>query len=367
MKNFLHRLISNPRESKLQRILLAPLSILSLLYGWIVSARLFFYRKGIYRTHSLPCKVISVGNLTVGGTGKTPFVWLVAGMVHRSGYRTAILSRGYKGSYEGAYALVSDGERVLMDWRQAGDEPVLLARNLKGVPVIVGRERRIAGQYAIDRFQTEVLILDDGFQHLALKRDVNFLLLDSSSPLGTARLLPRGELREPLPQVCRADALILTKGGGDDIINNLGKRFMNLLKDRPAFRVRYEPQAIRVWGEEKTLPPHDLRGKKIWAFCGLAKPESFTRTLQTLGADILHFEVFPDHFSYGEDDLERINGQASQAGAEAMVTTEKDLVRLEGSPRRRVPLWALSVRHVFSDDDESRFQAFLFGRLGRKS
>jgi tetraacyldisaccharide 4'-kinase len=367
LKKFLHRLISNPRESKLQKILLFPLSVLSLLYGWVMSARVFFYRKGIYRTHSLPCKVISVGNLALGGTGKTPFVCLVAEMVHQSGYRTAVISRGYKGSYEGAQALVSDGERVLLDSRRAGDEPVLLARKLKGVPVIVGRERRIAGQYAIDRFQTEVLILDDGFQHLALRRDINFLLLDSSSPFGNARLLPRGELREPLSQFRRADALVLTKGGGDDIINNLGKRFMNLPKELPIFRVWYEPETIQVWGEERTLPPQDLRGKKIWAFCGLAKPGSFEKTLRGLGAEILHFEPFPDHFSYGEKDLERVGDQANQAGAEVLVTTEKDMMRLEGFPRGAVPLWALSVRHVFSGDDESRFAAFLFGRLGRKA
>jgi tetraacyldisaccharide 4'-kinase len=366
LKNFLHRLISNPRESKLQKILLAPLSILSLFYGWTVSARVFFYRKGIFHAHSLPCKVISVGNLTLGGTGKTPFVCLVAEMVHRRGHRTAVLSRGYKGSYGGPYALVSDGEKILLDSRRAGDEPCLLARKLRGIPVIVGRERRFAGRYAIERFQTEVLILDDGFQHLAVKRDIDLLLLDSSAPFGNGRLFPRGELRESWKQARRADALVLTKGGGDDIINNLGKRFMNLSKDLPVFRVRYEPETIQVWGEERTRSPQDLRGKKIWAFCGLAKPESFEKTLRGLGAEVLHFEPFPDHFPFQEEDLERLQRSSRQAGAEAMVTTEKDMVRLEGFPKGPVPLWALSVRHVFPDDDRSRFEAFLFERLGRK-
>ena len=367
MKNFLHRLISNPRESKLQKILLAPLSILSLLYGWAVSARVFFYRKGIYRTHSLPCKVISVGNLTLGGTGKTPFACLVAEMVRKRGYRTAVLSRGYKGGYQGAYALVSDGERVLLDPAQAGDEPCLLARKLKGVPVIVGKKRWIAGRYAIDRFHAEVLILDDGFQHLALKRDINLLLLDSSSPFDNGRLFPRGELRESLNQVRRADALVLTKGGTDDIIINLRKRFMNLSKDLPIFRVRYDPEAIQVWGEKGTLAPQDLREKRILAFCGLAKPESFEKTLGGLGAQILHFEPFPDHFSYKEEDLERLRRIAGEVGAEAMVTTEKDMVRFKDFAPGTIPLWALSVRHVFQGDDHSRLEAFLFGRLGQKA
>jgi tetraacyldisaccharide 4'-kinase len=232
--------------------------------------------------------------------------------------------------------------------------------------VIVGRERQLAGRYAIERFQTEVLILDDGFQHLAVKRDIDLLLLDSSAPFGNGRLFPRGELRESWKQARRADALVLTKGGGDDTINNLGKRFMNLSKDLPVFRVRYEPEKIQVWGEERTLSPQDLRGKKILAFCGLAKPESFEKTLRSLGAEVLHFEPFPDHFPFREEDLERMQRSSRQAGAEAMVTTEKDMVRLEGFPKGPVPLWALSVRHVFPDDDHSRFEAFLFARLGRK-
>ena len=367
MKNFLHRLISNPQESKLQKILLAPLSILSLLYAWVVSARVFFYRKGIFRTRSLPCLVISVGNITLGGTGKTPFVCLVAEMLHNRGYRTAVLSRGYKGSYEGAYAVVSDGERVLLGPRQAGDEPCLLAQKLRGIPVIVGRERWIAGRYAIDQFHTQVLILDDGFQHLALKRDMNLLLLDSSSPFGNGRLFPRGELRESLSQVRRAEAVVLTKGGGDDIINNLGKRFMNLSKEIPVFRVRYDPQAIQVEGEEKIRSSQDLRGKRILGFCGLAKPESFEKSLRQLGAEILHFQPFPDHFPYKEKDLERLRRVAGQVGAEAMVTTEKDMVRLRDFSRGRIPLWALSVRHAFQGDDHSRFETFLFGRLGPKA
>jgi tetraacyldisaccharide 4'-kinase len=366
LKRFLHRLISNPRESIIQKILLAPLSIFSLLYGWAVSARVFLYERGIFQARSLPCKVISVGNLTMGGTGKTPFVDLVAGMVRQKGYRVAVISRGYKGHYQGDYALVSDGERTHLDPRRAGDEPFLLARKLRGIPVIVGSNRRLAGQYAVERFQAEVLILDDGFQHLALKRDVDLLLLDSSGPFGNGRLFPRGELRESWKQGRRADALILTKGGGSDNINNLGKRFMNLSRGRPTFKVRYEPQILQAWGEERAMPAQDLKGKKIWAFCGLAKPVSFDNTLRGLGAEILHFEAFSDHYSYREKDLGRLQTDSRRAGAEAMVTTEKDAVRLGGFNRGPVPLWVLSVGHVFSGDDRVRFETFLFERLGRK-
>jgi tetraacyldisaccharide 4'-kinase len=367
LKNFLHRLIRNPGENLPSRVLLAPLTFLSFLYGLAVSVRVYFYRKGIYRSHSLPCRVVSVGNLTLGGTGKTPFAILLAEMILRRGYRAAVLSRGYKGKYEGACALVSDGERILMDPLQAGDEPSLLARKLKGVPVIVGRERWVAGRLAIDRFRTEVLVLDDGYQHLALKRDLNFLLLDSFSPFGNGRLFPRGELREPLSQVRRADALILTKGGADDKIINLGKRFMNLPEGRPVFRVRYEPEEIIVWGEERALLPLHLKGKKVLAFSGLARPESFEKTLQGLEAEIVGFEPFPDHYAYEGKDLERLVEKAMRAGAEAMVTTEKDRVRIKNFPPGRIPLWSLSVRHVFPGEDLARFETFLFERLGLKA
>jgi tetraacyldisaccharide 4'-kinase len=365
LKTFLHRLIRNPGENLPFRILLAPLTLLSFLYGLAVTVRVFFYRRGIYRSRSLPCRVVSVGNLTLGGTGKTPFVILLAEMIRRRGYRTAVLSRGYKGKYEGSCALVSDGDRILMDPLQAGDEPCLLARKLKGVPVIVGRERWAAGRLAIDRFRTEVLILDDGFQHLALNRDLNFLLLDSLSPFGNGRLFPRGELREPLSQARRADALVLTKWGTGDIIIHLGKRFMNLWEGRPVFRVRYEPEEIKVWEQEKVLPCVNLKKKRILAFSGLARPESFEKTLRELEAEIVGFETFPDHYVYEGKDLEQLRGKAVRAGAEAMVTTEKDLVRIKDFPPGTMPLWALSVRHVFPAEDLARFETFLFERLGR--
>ena len=223
LKIFLNRLIRNPEESRLQQVLLAPLGLLSFFYGWVLEARLFLFRRGIYKTHSLPCKVISVGNLTLGGTGKTPFVRLIAEMVRDRGYRTAILSRGYKGKFQGPHEIVSDGERVFMDAAKAGDEPCLLAEKLRGIPIIVGRERWVSGQFAVDRFRTEVAILDDGFQHLSLKRDLNLLLIDSASPFGNGKLFPRGVLREPLDQIARADAITLTKTRSDDNIKILKK------------------------------------------------------------------------------------------------------------------------------------------------
>jgi tetraacyldisaccharide 4'-kinase len=363
LKSFLHRLISNPEESQLQKILLAPLSLLAILYGWVVRTRIFFYRKGIYRTHTLPCKVISVGNITLGGTGKTPFVILVAGMIRNKGYRTAVLSRGYKGKYAGPYGVVSDGERTLLDAVQAGDEPYLLAQKLKGVPVVVGKERWVSGRFVLDRFKPQVIILDDGFQHLALKRDLDILLLDSHHPFGNGKLFPRGELREPLTQMGRADVLILTKAEEDDNINNLRKRLMNSPKGGPLFQVRYHPQEVRVWGEEMGKDSSILEGRKVLAFAGLARPSSFQKTLSILGAEILKFEVFPDHHPYSPGDLERLSGEALRAGAEAMITTEKDMARIRFISPPPLPLWTLAVGHEFQGNEGPLFAEFLFRRL----
>ncbi len=367
LRTVLTRLIAAPEQGKLRGLLLFPLTLISFFYGYVLKARIVLYRLGIYKTHALPCKVVSVGNITLGGTGKTPFVFLLAGMIRARGLRAAVLSRGYGGEFRGALGLVSDREKVLMNARQAGDEPYLLAEKLPGTPVIIGKERRVSGRCAVDRFGAEVVLLDDGFQHLALRRDLDLLLLDSSCPFGNGKVFPRGVLREPLDQFGRADAIILTKAGGGVRINNLEKEISDLAAGIPIFRVDYSPAVIRVLGTETLLPPETLKGRKILAFAGIARPESFERTLLDLGATIAGFEAFPDHYEYRPKDLARVWERASRSGAEAMVTTEKDLVRLMGSAPfsgRPVPLWALSVRHVFQGGDQSRFEKFLWERLG---
>lgn len=365
-KAYLHHLITRREESIFQKILFFPLCLLSFLYGLALSFRAYLYRKRVFKAHSLPCKVISVGNITLGGTGKTPFVSLLAERIHKRGYRAAILSRGYKGRYKGPYSLVSDGERVLMDFHQAGDEPYWLATKLRGIPVIVGKQRCLSGQHAIDRFRTEVVILDDGFQHLSLERDLNFLLIDSSCPLGNGRLFPRGILREPVDHISRADAIILTKTEGDDNILILKKNLAKLLEKIPVFETYYQPEQIWVAGQERSLPPETLTGKKVLAFSGIARPDSFKRTLLKLGANIAAFETFPDHYEYKPADLELLQEETVKSGSENMVTTEKDLVRLKDFTSGLISLWALSVRHVFREEDDLRFEAFLFERLGLK-
>jgi tetraacyldisaccharide 4'-kinase len=364
LDRFLENLIRAEKESKFRKLVLAPLCLLSFFYGLGISVRVFLYGRGICKSHSLPCRVVSVGNITLGGTGKTPLVCLLSEIIKARGYRVAILSRGYKGNFPGPFALVTDGERILMEAKQVGDEPYLLAEKLKGIPVIVGKERWLSGKYAVDQFRTEILILDDGFQHLPLKRDLNLLLIDSSSPFGNGYLFPRGTLREPLKQILRADAVILTKVGQSANITMIKQNLKKILKGLPIFQLDYAAGEIRLYQKKTSSPPETLKGKKILAFSGLAKPESFQKTLLSLGAEIVECKTFPDHYWYNEKDAAKLWIKAAQLRVDALVTTEKDLVRMKGLPPGDLPLWTLSIRHFFHENDQPQFEEFVFSRLG---
>lgn len=364
MGSLFNLFLSETEEGKLRKMLLSPLCLLSFFYGLLVRARVHLYRLGIFRSSSLPCKVVSVGNITLGGTGKTPFVILLAELFHGKGIPAAILSRGYKGSFSGPLGIVTDGKKTLMDVRQAGDEPYLLSRKLRGVPVFIGRERRLSGQAAVDKFQARVVILDDGFQHLPLKRDVNLLLLDARTPFGNGWLFPRGSLREPLDQAKRADAVILTKADPSVNIEKLKEKLLRWAPGSPVFALRYAP--IGIWDQiqERTLPLEVLRGRSILAFTGIGSPTSFRRSLENLGARIVGFNSFRDHYWYRPGDLRKLLQEGEQKGAEALLTTEKDSVRLEGFPQGKIPLWVLSVRHEFVGKEQERFEEFLWNKLG---
>ncbi len=362
---FFENLISAPEESKSRKILLLPLDLLSFFYGIILAVRRLLYRFRVFHAASLNCRVVSVGNITLGGTGKTPLVCLLAEMVQAAGYRVAVVSRGYKGNYHPPFALVSDGQRVLMNAAEAGDEPYLLARKLPGVPVVVGRERARAGRFAEEKFHSHVILLDDGFQHLALKRDLNLLLVDAQAQFGNRRLFPRGLLREPFTQLSRADAFVLTKVGQSSSINNLMEDVRKAGGHRPVFLVTYAPDVVRT--VEGTLPVASLAGRKVLAFCGIARPESFRDMLSALQAEIAGWETFPDHYAYTAPDRDRLFAEAKRLRVDALVTTEKDMTRWEliDPVPGPAPLWALSIRHVFRrEEDGGRFEEFLFSRLG---
>lgn len=323
------------------------------------------YRKGFFRQHELKAPVISVGNLVLGGTGKTPLVLYIAKFLLSRSKKPAILSRGYKGTASEAVNVVSDGKTILMDVESAGDEPRLLAEKLPGTPVITGRKRWASGRFALENFDVDHIILDDGFQHLAVKRDLDLVLFSTRKLLGNGRVLPGGELREPLSALKRADAFIVT--GGNSPENEDTAAFFELLKHRfpekPVFTGTYVAGAIMTGGmEEKnnsySLP--EVRKISVYGFCGIAQPESFHNTLQQAGLKLAGFQAFADHHAYSSYDIDELCRRGKSTGAQALVTTEKDLVKLGGRFPQSVPLLALSVRLRM----EKSFDRFLQDRLG---
>ncbi len=305
----------------------SPLLLASFIYRGAVSLRNHFYDAGIFHTRKMKCRVISVGNIIVGGTGKTPVVIMLAGMLKGHGYRPAILSRGYGGKRKGRTDVVSDGHDVLMRTDEAGDEPVLIADSLKGVPVIVGKERSLAGKLAVERFGADVLILDDAFQHRCLSRDIDIVLLDSEKPFGNGFILPRGGLREPEKGLQRADAIIFTstEGDVDPAANDMPVAEIPKI---PTFR-GYRRARCLVGGVVKdTIPLEYLKGKRICAFSGIAEPESFRKILKPLCGEITVFIPFPDHHVYTGKDIEHLREVCRESRAEFILTTEKDGIKL---------------------------------------
>ena len=329
----------------------------SLLFNGLIQLRFWLYRQRILHDQPLGCLVVVVGNLTVGGTGKTPVVEKFARALAERGRKVAILSRGYKSkrppfwrrawnalthAEEPPPRVVSDGTQVLLDSEEAGDEPFMLARNLPGVVVLVDKNRVKAGTYAIRRFGCDTLVLDDGFQYLHLKGRLNLLLVDTTNPFGNGHLLPRGILREPVKHLRRASYVFLTKSTGrrDPELENL------IQKHNPGVDIiecAHRPQHLQRVGQAERQPLDYLKNRRVGAFSGIATPESFEHFLRELGANLVYTKRFLDHYRFTQEDLNLVFEQAQQAGLEFLVTTEKDSVRLSGDLRFPLPLYYLRL------------------------
>ncbi len=319
-------------------------------YSSAVRFRALLYRLHVRHGRNLGAGVVSVGNLTVGGTGKTPTALWLAENLRARGYRVAILSRGYGGSARKTMIVsreTAGGEDgTTSDWRVVGDEAVLLARRFLG-PVIVARRRAEGGELACRRFGANVLVLDDGFQHLSLARQFDLVCIRDGS-LGEVTLLPAGRFREPLSALRRATAVLLTKGqGGGDVDALLRKR----LRDRPVFRGDLRPLCLVTssGGGWEEMPLSRLAGRRALAVAGVADPASFYRTLHEWEARIEDFLEFPDHHAYTLDDWKKIANRSRDL--ELVVTTEKDLVRLEQFPFAREKLVAVRVAMEVEDGE----------------
>jgi len=322
-----------------ERILLFPLYLFSLPYGWAVRTRSLFYSLKLLKTKTLPCPVISVGNITVGGTGKTPLVMAIAEGLMNRGISTAILSRGYRGTGT-SEPVVSDGRRLFLSPQESGDEPFLMARVCKGVPVLVGKDRFKNGRIAFRQFGIKALLLDDGYQHLPLRRDLDILLIDATVGFGDQNLLPRGILREPLSHLRRAHLFLLTKVMDPERCHPLEKKIQEIHPRAPVFHSRYQPtKLVNPIGEEEELD--SLKGKRIIALSGIANPDYFSSLLRERGAEIVREAVFPDHHSYGNKDLSFVQEKSKEA--DWIVTTEKDMLKLRQLGIDHLPIRALRI------------------------
>jgi len=319
----------------LRRALLLPVAGLAQLYGLGARLHRAAYRSGWLEARTLPCRVVSVGSLAAGGSGKTPLAAWLAAALHARGRRVALASRGYGRRGGGAVEVVSDGVTVLCGPERAGDEPLLLAAQAPGVPVLVARDRGAAGLRAVERFGAEILVLDDGFQHHRLRRDLDLVVLDGAAGLGGGAVLPRGPLREPPAALALADAIVVMDG---PLPPEDEARVAALAPGAARFAARRAPRSLRRLGAAGEEPPAALRGAEVGMLCGIARPASFRATLEGLGARVVAERLFPDHHPYRARDLRGLAGAAPR-----WVTTEKDAVKLDPAWCAELDLRVLAI------------------------
>lgn len=361
---YLYRLVHGEKEGLLADCLLAVLRLLSFLYEIGVSLKLSLYRNGILKQHKLPCQVISLGNITVGGTGKTPTAQRLAAIIRDMGCRVVILNRGYRAKHKGEVGVVSDGKKIYMSATEAGDEAYLLAKNLPGVPVLIGKHRAITGQYAVDKFQAEIIIMDDGYQHWQLVRDLDIVLIDTINVFGNNFMLPRGTLREPLENLDRANAFLLTKADQSTEHARFDIRDKVKTYNAQALIVEsiHNPRCfieIEEWykGEiSKNIAPLEaIQGKKVMALSAIGNPSSFEQTIVDIGAEVVYSARYPDHHSYNMKEMQEVLQQALDNDVYAIITTEKDAVKIPAEfihSERKVPIYVLGIELKFTEGSE---------------
>ena len=368
LESYLVKLIQEPGADRDQppgiRLLLKLLSVLSATFAVVVAFRALLYRVGLLRRFPLGIQVISIGNVTAGGTGKTPVTEIFARTLAAEGRKVAILSRGYRRKEAPFWVrmftqvvtpplVVSDGKRVLLDSAVGGDEPYMLASNLPGVAVLVDRDRVKAGRYAIKRLGCNTIILDDGFQYQKLKHSIEVVLVDSTNPFGNGRMLPRGILREPVRHLKRADIIFLTKCRGD--VSAVKAEVRKYNRTAEIVECNHLPKVLRdVWSREE-FPLSWLQGKTTCTLSGIASPKGFENSLRRLGAKVVWCERYADHHRYEASEILYALNRTADMGADALVTTEKDAVRfprLETTPVRclylRIAIEILSGAESFA-------------------
>lgn len=355
-------IINETTHTNKDQVIRAVLFIISRFYRRAVQFRIWMYDKRIIRNRAIGCLVVSIGNLTCGGTGKTPVVEVFAKNLSKKGRRVAVLSRGYRSKEKRSFLtklkqkfsskkkevpprVVSDGQSLLLDSATAGDEPYMLAANLKNVVVLVDKDRVKSGLYAIDEFQTDTLILDDGFQYLSLRPHINIMLVDSTAPFHNHYVLPRGLLREPIKNLRRADYIFLTKSNGKNHLRHLKAFIRRHNRRAEIIECCHKPQYLEeVYHRGNQKPLNFLKGKKIAALSGIANPRSFEEFLEELGGKVICHKRFADHHRFKEQEIIDFINEAKETKADLIVTTEKDAVRMPRVDRRDIEIFFMRIQ-----------------------
>jgi tetraacyldisaccharide 4'-kinase len=356
LREYLYSLATDKKRGFIAGVIKPLLFILSLAYGLCSRMIIFLRRRKLYR---LGCKLISVGNITLGGTGKTVLVEYIARYLKENGHKVAILTRGYKRK---------DTRHKTQDtsYEEMGDEAYMLAEKLSDIPVIVDADRIRAAKRAIQDYSVDTLILDDGFQQWHIKKDLEIVTIDAQNPFGNKRLIPRGILREPLANLRRADIFILTKTNFSPDKETL-KLFLKSLN--PAARIfesRHEPVSFFDFNHpQESIDLAALRGKSVVLFCGIGDPDSFTALISSLDINISTFFKFPDHYNYTAQDIDHITQAAKEKNVDTIITTEKDMVRVFAVRTSPYTVRFLALRIKLEIKDEQEFHNRLLGLSSR--
>ena len=349
----------------------AGLAGMARLYGSVVRMRKIAYARKWMNTHRLDCRVVSVGNITLGGTGKTPMTIYIARLIKSCGFSVAVISRGYKGSAEAKGGVVNDGNNILMAASECGDEAFMMANALGSIPVMVGRDRYAMGRRAIRKFSPQVILLDDAFQHIRLERDIDLVLLDAEKPFGNGNLIPRGILREEQDALERAGALILTRAGREATTAlNVVDRYA---PGKPVFQCDHRPfiaDRIPAGSANGSHTPTAeaapglaaLEGRRGYVFSGIARNERFKGAMEQAGVQVCGTTFFDDHHWYSDQDLADIMQSAAKSSAEMIITTQKDVARISQSVSWPLDLVVVGVEIQFLDD---AFDQYILQALGR--
>ena len=325
-------------------VLLLPLTLCSYIYSAVMRMRAWLYKACVFESFAIPCRVIAVGNITVGGTGKTPTVCLLASSLQEKGFRVCVVNRGYRGAATAVPMVVSDGAQVLASAADAGDEAVMLAAKLSGIPVIACRDRVAAGSLACERFGADIVLLDDGFQHMRLKRDLDVVLVNAADPFGNGCLLPRGILREPLAAIERAGIIVLTKTDAGADAAELLEQIKKLNPSASVFSASFKVAGFRNIGTGKIVPAEHMAGAHTAALCSIGDPLSFINMLTHAGMHVSDRLVYPDHYGYGFGDYAVIRDVSVRV--DAVVTTEKDIAKLDAGMLHISNLIVMEIEQV---------------------